>query len=76
MASIGIHNIKDSNVKIKHFDNFSVINLELKTQSEYKEESVYEKMDFYFDTPEQLQSFVSAISSLNDDGFYNSLTGA
>jgi len=62
MASIGIHNIKQTDVVVKHFDNFSVVNIEFTTQSEHETKPTYEKLDFYFDNAEQIEAFFQALS--------------
>jgi hypothetical protein len=64
MATIGIHNIDNTEVKIKHFDNFSVINLSMKTKGKYDDNDIYEGLDLYFETPEKLSLFMYAISNV------------
>lgn len=64
MASIGIHNINETEVKIKHFDTFSVVNLSFKTQHKHDTSPIYEALDLYFDTPEKLSLFMYAISNV------------
>lgn len=67
MASIGIHNINETEVRIKHFDTFSLVHLSFTTQGEHDLSPTYENLDFYFDTPEKLQAFMYAMSNVTGE---------
>jgi hypothetical protein len=62
MASLDIHNVTNTEITIKHFDDFSCLNIELETRGKYDNQASYEKVNLYFDSAEQLNNFIYAIS--------------
>ena len=64
MANLAIHNIIETETKIKHFDDFSTLKVSVKTQGKYDEHPSYENLDLYFATPEKLQAFMYAMSNV------------
>lgn len=63
MAVIGIHNIIETTTEMKHWDDFSSVSIEFTTQHKSDNHPIYEKLDLYFDAPEQAEAFVLAISN-------------
>jgi len=71
MATIQIHNIIDAGANIKHFDDFSVISLTINTQGKYQQANSAEHIELFFDTPDQLQALIYALTNAK-----NQLVGA
>ena len=63
MATLGIHNIIETELDIKHFDNFSSAKFTFTTQGKYDKSPVYESVDLYFDNPSQVEAFINAINN-------------
>lgn len=66
MANITLHNVKQVFAETRDHDTFCTLHLGVFTKSEYDNEPVYEKIDFFFDTIEQRQEFIASIANATE----------
>ncbi len=63
MANITLHNVKAVETETRDHDNFCTLHLNITSQGEYDNEPIYDRVEFFFDTTDEREQFIAAITS-------------